>query len=282
MVRDVRLSKVIHTDDTPVDVLDSRLKKTRTGRFWVYLGDKDHPQIVFDFTPDRSRDGPMRFLDNWGRDEPRFLHADAFGGYDGIYKGDAGGHVTEVACWAHARRYFFDAQKSDRLHSAQALAYIKRLYDIERDARDLTPSDRAALRQELAAPILVDFREWLTKLQATHGGAVLPKSPMGEAITYAFNQWAALCVYLLHGELNIDNNAAENALRRVAVNRKNWLFCGSDNGGRTAAIFFTLLATCRRHHVEPFAYLRDVLTRIAAHPHHRLHELMPHNWKPKS
>jgi len=282
MVRDVRLSKVIHTDDTPVDVLDSRLKKTRTGRFWVYLGDKDHPHIVFDFTPDRSRDGPMRFLDNWGRDEPRFLHADAFGGYDGIYKGDAGGHVIEVACWAHARRYFFDAQKSDRLHSAQALAYIKRLYDIERDAHDLTSSDRAALRQELAAPILVDFREWLTKLQATHGGAVLPKSPMGEAITYAFNQWAALCVYLLHGELSIDNNAAENALRRVAINRKNWLFCGSDNGGRTAAIFFTLLATCRRHHVEPFAYLRDVLTRIAAHPHHRLHELMPHNWKPQA
>ena len=107
---------------------------------------------------------------------------------------------------------------------------------------------------------------------------MLPKSPMGEAITYALNQWAALCVYLLDGDLDIDNNISENALRRIAVGRKNWLFCGSDNGGRTAAILFSLIATCQRHDVEPFAYLRDVLTRIASHPHHRLAELLPGKW----
>lgn len=281
MVKEVLASRVIHTDDTPVDVLDPPLGKTRQGRFWVYLGDKDHPYIVFDYTPNRKRDGPMTFLKDWGKTDRRFLQADAFGGYDGIYAGEAGGNVVEVACWAHARRYFFDARKADHRNSAQALAYIKLLYEVEHDAAGLPPHERALVRQERSAPILVQFRSWLTGLQAVHGGNVLPKSPMGEAITYAMNQWAALCVYLLDGDLNIDNNMSENALRRIAVGRKNWLFCGSDNGGRTAAILFSLIATCQRHDVEPFAYLRDVLTRIAAHPHHRLHELLPDQWRPQ-
>jgi transposase len=107
-IEDLRASRIIHTDDTPVDVLDRNLKQTRQGRFWVYVGDPAHPQIVFDYTPNRSRDGPMTFLRDWGKDGKRFLQADAFGGYDGIYAGDAGGNVVEVACWAHARRYFYD------------------------------------------------------------------------------------------------------------------------------------------------------------------------------
>jgi len=288
MIRDLLLSRVIHTDDTPVNVRDKKLDKTRQGRFWVYLGDGDHPQTVFDYTPSRSRDGPMNFLKHWGQQpqgaetielEPRFLQADAFGGYDNIYKNYAGGPVIEVACWAHARRYFFNAQKTDRYNSAKALAHIKRLYDVERDARNLSPHERAQTRQERSAPLLADFRQWLTQLQIAHGGDVLPQSPMGKAITYAFNQWEALCVYLLHGELNIDNNASENALRRIAIGRNNWGVIGHDNGGRTAAILFSLIATCHRHQVEPFAYLRDVLTRIAAHPHSRLHELLPAQWK---
>jgi len=186
------------------------------------------------------------------------------------------------------------------------LAYIKLLYDVERDAREQFETQareggshaadggtgasagvqrrrtlaeiRVELRQERSAPILVQFRQWLLGLQASNGGNVLPKSPMGEAVTYAMNQWAALCVYLLDGELSIDNNASENALRRIAIGRKNWLFCGSDNGGRTAAILFSLIASCQRHHVEPFTYLRDVLTRIAGHPHNRLAELLPDRW----
>ncbi|NLF02663.1 MAG: IS66 family transposase [Anaerolineales bacterium] len=121
----------------------------------------------------------------------------------------------------------------------------------------------------------MQFRQWLTGLQAVKGGPVLPRSPMGEAITYAFSQWTALCVYLLDGELAIDNNASENALRRIAIGRKNWLFAGSDAGGRTAAILFSLIATCQRHAVEPFAYLKDVLTRIAAHPANQLTQLLP-------
>jgi transposase len=282
MVREVLASKVIHTDDTPVNVLEPGSGKTRTGRFWVYLGDPSHPHAVFDYTPSRKRDGPMNFLDGWGKNELRYLQADAFGGYDGLYAGQAGGHVVEVACWAHARRKFYDARRSDHRHSARALASIKRLYDVERDATGLPARERARLRQERSAPILVEFRQWLLKSQAASGGSVLPKSPMGEAITYALNQWAALCVYLLDGELAIDNNAAENALRRIAIGRKNWLFAGSDNGGRTAAVLFSLLATCQRHNVEPFAYLRDVLDRIAAHPHTQLDELLPDRWQPQA
>ena len=278
-IKDLLGSRVLHTDDTPVDVLDPKLGKTRQGRFWVYVGDDAHPQVVFDYTPNRKRDGPMAFLKDWGKEEKRFLQADAFGGYDGIYAGDAGGNVVEVACWAHARRYFYDARQTDHRNSTQALAYIRLLYDVERDAADLPPAERASIRQERSAPILVQFRAWLLGQQAARDGSVLPKSPMGEAITYALNQWAALCVYLVDGDLNIDNNVSENALRRIALGRKNWMFCGSDNGGRTAAILFSFIAACQRHDIEPFAYLRDILTRIASHPHHRLAELLPGRWK---
>jgi transposase len=292
MVQDVLASKVIHTDDTPVDVLDRQLAQTRQGRFWVYWGDPAHPYVVFDYTGSRSRDGPMTFLKDWGKDGKRFLQADAFGGYDGIYAGQAGGQVVEVACWAHCRRYFYDARHSDPAHSTQALAYIRLLYDVEDEARkqfegqassgNVRPLSaiRRELRQELAVLRLEQFKEWLEGRQAAGGGPVLPKSPMGEAITYALNQWKALCVYTTDGDLAIDNNVSENALRRVAIGRKNWLFCGSDRGGKTAAILFSLIATCQRHKVEPFAYLRDVLTRISAHPYNRLAELLPDRWRP--
>ena len=312
MVDEVRASKVIHTDDTPVKVQDRSRTQTRTGRFWVYLGDENHPQTVFAYTPGRSRDGPMTFLRDWGKDEQVYLQADAFGGYDGIYAGEAGGHVTEVACWAHARRKFYDARSSDPAVSAQALASIRLLYDVENQAkkeaksRGLQPARmssadhaskvnrasedrhayeqlvtaRARLRPELAVPRLAEFRAWLESHQAERGGPVLPKSPMGQAIQYALNQWDALCVYTTDGRLNIDNNASENALRRVAIGRKNWLFAGSDNGGHTAATLFSLIATCQRHKVEPMAYLRDILTRIAATPVSQLPDLLPDRWQP--
>ena len=307
--------RVLHTDDTPVDVLDRKLKQTRQGRFWVYVGDEAHPRIVFDYTPNRSRDGPTTFLKDWGQGEKRFLQADAFGGYDGIYAGQAGGNVVEVACWAHARRYFHDARQTDHRNSTRAMAYIRLLYDVETQAWErfgklTAPSEaegqfhaqakadnaaaaagaaqpkrtladiRLELRQKLAIPRLEEFKTSLEGLQATTGRSVLPKNPMGQAITYALNQWDTLCVYTTDGNLSIDNNVSENALRRIAVGRKNWLFCGSDKGGRTAAILFSLIATCQRHRLDPFAYLRDVLTRIAAHPHNRLAELLPDRWKP--
>jgi hypothetical protein len=301
MVHEVRASKVIHTDDTPVKVQDRSRTQTRTGRFWVYLGDPDHPCTVFAYTPSRSRDGPMAFLRDWGKDERVYLQADAFGGYDGIYAGEAGGLVTEVACWAHTRRKFYDAQNSDPAVGTQALAHIRLLYDVETQAKkeakqaaklaptheasdrhlqELLAEHRLRLRKKLAVPRLAEFRAWLESQQAERGGPVLPKSPMGQAIQYTLNQWDALRVYTTDGRLAIDNNASENAVRRVAVGRKNWLFAGSDNGGRTAATLFSLIATCERHRVEPMTYLRDVLTRIAATPINQLSDLLPDRWQP--
>jgi transposase len=278
LVHQVLASKVIHTDDTPVRVQDRTRSGTRTGRFWVYVGDRAHPYTAFAYTPSRSRDGPMTFLTDWGKDATRYLQADAFAGYDGLYAGAAGGHVVEVACWAHARRKFYDARTSDPAAATQALAHVRLLYDVEDIAKELSPAERHALRQTQAAPRLAAFRTWLRTQPALVGGPILPKSPMGQAITYALNQWDALCVYITDGDLAIDNNPAENALRRIALGRKNWLFCGSDRGGRTAAVLFSLIATCDRHGVDPFVYLRDVLTRIAAHPASRLADLLPDRW----
>jgi transposase len=138
---------------------------------------------------------------------------------------------------------------------------------------------RLELRQALAVPRLEQFRIWLESQQAGHGGAVLPKSPMGAAITYALNQWQALCVYCTDGDLDIDNNVAERALRRIALGRANWMFMGSDNGGNTAAVLFSFIATCERHRINPFDYLRDVLSRIAETPISKLAELLPDRWK---
>jgi hypothetical protein len=305
MIDQVLQSKVIHTDDTPVDVLDKRLRQTRTGRFWDYCGDGEHPCDVFDYTPSRSRDGPMKFLDGWGKQRTVYLQADAFGGYDGIYAGrgdeastQAGrggpgpctGKVVEVACWAHARRKFHEARGSDHARSAQALAYIRLLYDVERQAQEQWAAQkegdnarslwaiRLELRQATSVKRLAEFHQWLESQQAINGGGVLPKSPMGQAITYALNQWEALCVYCTDGDLDIDNNVAERALRRIAVGRGNWMFCGSDNGGSTAAVLFSFIATCERHHLNPFEYLCDVLERIAQTPISKLPELLPGKW----
>lgn len=265
-------SKALQTDDTPVAVLDPTLPRTRTGRIWTYVGDAAHPYTVYDYTPDRSRAGPDRFLQPFNG----YLQADAYAGYDALYRDPARG-VTEVACWAHARRRVFEARDVDPMRAMVLLAYIRLLYEVEREARDraLDAAGRRALRQERSVPILADVEAYL-KREQPH---VLPKSPIGEAIAYALNNWAALARYTEDGDLEIDNNAAERSLRGVAVGRKNWMFLGSDTGGRTAAILTSLVTTCKRLHVEPFAYLRDVFDRISAHPVHRLAELLPDQWQ---
>ncbi len=269
MKKEVLTSRVIHTDDTPVPVQDEDRDRTRTARLWVYVGDRRNPHTVFDYTPNRSRDGPVRFLGDY----EGYLQADAFGGYDGIY---AAGKVKEVACWAHARRKFFEAQTTDPARALEAVARIKRFYEVEDETRELSPEERQKLRAERSQSLLNDFRHWLD----ARSQEVLPKSPLGEAIRYARGNWEALVRYVEDGELAIDNNAAERALRCVAVGRKNWMFVGSDRGGRTAAILYSFVATCKVHGIDPFAYLRDVLTRYSAHPARRIAELLPSNWKP--
>jgi transposase len=263
----VLASRVIHTDDTPVPVLDEKRATTRQGRMWVYIGDRDHPYTVFDYTPTHARDGPKSFLGAF----QGYLQADAFAGYDGIY---ATGKVLEVACWAHARRKFYEARTTDAERSHAALAWIRRLYDVEDRAKALSDAERCALRQAESRPLLTAFCQWLAEQRA----AVLPKSPMGQAISYALSNGEALTRYTEAGFLAIDNNVSERTLRAVAVGRKNWLFCGSDKGGRTAATLASVIAGAQRHAVDPFAYLRDVLSRIRTTPADRLDELLPDRW----
>lgn len=272
MRKRVLKSKVLQTDDTPVGVLDPALGRTRTGRIWTYVGDGEHPYTVYDYTPSRSRDGPEAFLEEFRG----FLQADAYSGYDHLYQ-DPDREVIEVACWAHARRKFYEAQSSDLMRSTVMLAYIRLLYDVERVARDqkLGPEARRALRQARSKPILEDIRAYLEREQPQ----VLPKSLEGQAIAYTLSNWKALIRYCEDGDLEIDNNGAERSLRGVAVGRKNWMFLGSNNGGRTAAVLTSLIATSKRLGIDPFAYLRDLFERISNHPQNRLAELLPDQWK---
>lgn len=287
MKAEVLESKVIHSDDTPVPVLDPPQKiggppgqdldsladdpqghrKARLGRLWVWVGDKEHPHTVFDYTPDRKREGPIAFLGGW----KGYLQADAYAGYDELYRNH---DIIEVACWAHARRKFNDAKATDKPRGHEALAFIGRLYEIERIAKEKSAKERRDLRLEYSKPVLDAIKTWLDA-QAL---ITLPKSAMGEAIGYSLRQWGALCRYLDDGDLNIDNNAAENALRCVALGRKNWLFAGSDAGGHRSAVLYSLIASCKRHGLDPFAYLQNVISRVATHPQSKIRELLPAYW----
>lgn len=274
MVARVRASRIIWTDDTPMPVLDPQLDRTRKGRLWVYCGDRDHPYSVYDYTPSRKRDGPMTFL----RDFSGYLQADAFAGYDGIY---AARSVEQVLCWAHARRKFYEAKAAHPELAHQALAWIARLYEVERAAKGLSPDERLGLRQERSLPLLGQLRDWLTVVEPR----VLPKSPLGQALGYVLPRWEGLTRYCQDGELSIDNNLSERTIRPCTIGRKNYLFFGSDRGGHTAAVWYSLVASCKTHQVEPWAYLRDVLGQLAkfdaltgATVDERLAALLPDRW----
>lgn len=262
-------SKVIGTDDTSVKVLDVKLPFARTGRIWPYCGDAAHPVILYDYRATRERAGPEKFLKGYRG----YLQADAYGGYDAFFKDPARG-LTEVGCWAHARRYFHKALESDQPRMGPALLLIAQLYRVEKEARPLTTEDRLRLRQLQSQPILDKLRNYLLEIQAE----VLPKSPAGRAVRYTLKNWIALTRYCEDGDLQIDNNATERAIRGVAVGRNNWMFFGSDEGGKTAAVLRSFVASCQRVGVDPFAWLKDILSRIADHPITRLTELLPYNW----
>ena len=249
-------------------LLDPLIGKARTARFWAYIGDVRQPYAVYDFTDSRQRDGPARFLQGFAGD----LQADAYGGYDGLYR-DSRRNIIEVACWTHTRRYWWEARTSDSRRAHEALAYVARLYQIEDVVRDAAADEVRAARQTHALPILEDFHHWL-ECQQLH---VLPKNPIGQALTYTLNQWDALLRYCEDGELSIDNNISERTVKIPALGRKNWLFVASDAGGRRAAILFSLVATCQANAVEPWAYLRDLFTRLPALPN-KLDDLLPDAW----
>jgi transposase len=267
-------SRALHTDDTTVKLQDPETHHLSTARLWAYLGDVDHPYNVFDFTRNRKRDGPQRFLANY----QGYLHADAFTGYDCLYLPDPGktaARIIEVACNAHARRKFYEARGTDALRSHQALAYYGQLYELERSAKDFSDAQRLQMRQELSLPILEKFHQWL-EVQRPQ---VLPKSPLAEALGYALNQWAALQRYTEAGFLTIDNNVSEREMKRIAIGRKNWLTIGSPRGGATAAVLMSFTSTCHRLGVEPWAYLQDVLTRLPSLSAGQVGELLPDRWQ---
>lgn len=267
-------SKIIQTDDTSVKLIDPLADGgSRTARFWAYLGDKNYPFEVYDFTVSRERHGPEEFL----RDYSGYLQADAYGGYDGIYlKSD--GSIKEVACWAHCRRYWHKAREEDPSRAHHVLAVVTKLYKVESDTRELSAAARLSARKEVSRPLLDDLKQWLDE------EVFLPKSLSGKAATYTLNQWNALNRYLEDGDLSIDNNASERAMRPVAIGRKNWMFVGSKPAGHRAAILMSLIATCKANLVEPWAWLKDVLIQLplgtplesllpniwlASHPEHR-------------
>jgi transposase len=279
-------SRVIHHDDTPIDLRDAHNKLKQRAYFWAAVGDEEHPLIALDFTMSHSSAGPVAFLEPFRG----YLQADAASVYHPLYVPGRG--IVEVACWMHARRGFFEARDKDRLRAQTALAWIAKLYDVERElkaraegewrelSRDARYAAIAGERQARSVPLLNDFYAWLL----TEAPKVLPKHPVRDAMDYALSNWPALCRYTEDGALDIDNGEAERALRSIALGRKNWLFCASQRGGEAAAVHFSFVASCRRHNVDPFAYLRDVLThlpRLGETPaSDELRELLPDRWQP--
>ena len=262
-------SPVIWTDDTTVKVLSKDDPRgSLTGRFWVYHGYSDHPYDVYDFTPNRKREGPEKFLEGF----QGYLQADAYGGYDEIYLGSQE-TIVEVACWAHARRKFYEARSSSPGHAEMVLAAIRLLYDVEDRARYLSNEERRELRKQESTPILERIRDLIERFTLE----MLPKSAMGKALTYTRNQWDALCRYVEDGRLTIDNNVCERRIRDQAIGRKNWLFIGTVEAGPRAAVLFTIMAGAKRHCLEPVAYIKDVLITLSQAPE-RIEDLLPDRW----
>jgi len=261
----------LQADESPIKVLDSMKKgSTHLGYMWVYHSPLQG-LVLFDYRRGRSRAGPNEML----RDFSGYLQTDAYAGYNEI---TTQSNVAAVGCFAHARRKFKDAQAVDSQRADWMLSHIQQLYAIEDQARteELDHEARYRLRETYALPTLTEIKSWLDE-QSRH---VLPKSAMGKAIGYALTQWPRLIRYTEHGQLEIDNNLIENLIRPLAIGRKNYLFAGSHAGARRAAIIYSLVATAKKHDVEPLAYLKDVIARIANHPFKQLHLLLPSHWTP--
>lgn len=267
LAAEARSSGYLQADETPIPVQDENKKgTTHQGWMWLYHA-PEAGLVIMDYQPGRGRDGPRAWLEGF----EGTLQTDGYGGYNGIENGK---NITRVACWAHARRYFFEAKGSSPEKAEHILREIGLLYDVERTLREAKalPDERVRMRREHSRPVLERMKVYL---DADHS---LPKSPFGKARTYALTRWTELTRYIDDGRLEIDNNLIENQVRPLALGRKNYLFCGSHDAARRSAVIYSLLATCKRHGVNPWEWLTDVLKRIPTHPAKRVSELLPHRW----
>ena len=267
----------IHADDTTVPVLAKG--KTRTGRLWAYVrddkpfGGRAAPAAMFYYSPDRGGEHPEKHL----ADYSGIMQADAYAGFNGLYvAGRKPGLIIEAACWAHGRRKLFELAELQKAPIAiEAVRRIDELFAIERGVNGISPEGRLAVRTQRSKARVDEFEKWMRQERRK----LSSRSPLAKAMHYSLKRWEALTRFLDDGRICMTNNAAERAVRGIAMGRKNWTFAGSDSGGRRAAAIYTLIETCKLNDVDPRAWLADVLARIADHPARRIAELMPGNWR---
>lgn len=270
----------IHADDTTVPVLAKG--KTRTGRLWTYVRDDrpfagpDPPAAVLFYSRDRGGEHPEQHLVSYAG----LMQADAYAGFNRLYEANRKpGPIVEAACWAHARRKFFDLARINKAPIAiEAVERIDVLFAIEREINGMMPQERMRVRNERSRSLVIDLERWLREQRAR----VSKNSETGKAVDYSLKRWSALTRFLDDGRLCMSNNAAERELRAIALGRRNWTFAGSDEGGRRAAAIYTLVATAKLNNIDPQAWLADVLARLPDHPAKRIHELLPWNWRPQN